>query len=162
MSIISAGQTAPVFSLGGIDGKSYTLNQNGARLTLAVFFKTTCPTCMMSWPYIEKLHQTYRGAGLAVWGISQDAREASSEFASKYGSTFPILIDGDWRVSRTYDPEFVPTMLLINADGQIIDSSVSFDKAKYNHVSQTIAAHLQVPAAIIAPPDDGNPPFKMG
>ncbi len=162
MSIISAGQTAPVFSLGGIEGKSYTLNQNGARLTLAVFFKTTCPTCRLSWPYIEKIHQTYRAAGLATWGISQDARDASSEFASKYESTFPILIDSDWRVSRTYDPDFVPTVLLIDRAGQIIDSVVSFDKAKLNHLSNEIAGRLGVPAAIIAPTDDGNPPFKLG
>src|SRR5574341_496747 len=117
---------------------------------------------MLSWPYIEKIHQTYRGAGLAVWGISQDARAASSEFASKYASAFPILIDSDWRVSRTYDPEVVPTMLLIDRAGRIIDSVVSFDKVKLNHLSDEIAGRLGVPAAIIAPPDDGNPPFKLG
>jgi peroxiredoxin len=162
MSILSVGQSAPQFSLGGLDGKSYALNKNGARLTLAVFFKTTCPTCMLSWQYIEKYHQRYRGAGLAVWGISPDSREASAQYAAKYGSTFPILLDGDWRVSKTYDPEFVPTMLLIDADGKIIDSSVSWDKNKFNHVSQTIAAKLHVPAAIIAPPNDGSPEYKAG
>ena len=162
MPIISIGQSAPPFSLGGIDGKTYSLNQDGARLTLAVFFKTTCPTCMLTWPYLEKLHQTYRGAGLAVWGISQDARDLSAAFASKYGSTFPILIDSDLRVSRTYDPEFVPTLLLIDRQGQIADSVIAFDKAKLNHLSNTIAARLGVPAAMIAPADDGNPVFKPG
>ncbi len=162
MSVLSVGQTVASFSLTGIDGKTYSLNQNGARLTLAVFFKTTCPTCLLTWPYLEKLHQTYRGAGLAVWGISQDARDLSTAFASKYGSTFPILVDADWRVSRAFDPEFVPTLLLIGAQGEIVDSLVAFNKAGLNHLSQMIAARLGVPAAIVAPPDDGNPVFKPG
>ncbi|MBI4785698.1 MAG: TlpA family protein disulfide reductase [Chloroflexi bacterium] len=162
MSIVSPGQSARGFSLSGIDGKIYTLNKDGAHLTLAVFFKTTCPTCMLAWPYLERLHQTYRGAGLAVWGISQDVRDLSADLASNHGSTFPILIDSDLRISRTYDPEFVPTILLIDRHGQIADSVVAFDKAKLNHLSQTIAARLGVPAAIIAPADDGNPVFKPG
>ncbi len=162
MSALTVGQTAPAFSLSGIDGKSYTLNKDSARLTLAVFFKTTCPTCMVAFPYIEKLHQAYRGVGLAVWGISQHASNLSSDFASQYGCTFPVLIDADWRVSKQYDPEFVPTLWLVDTNGKIIDSVVAFDKAGLNRLSQTIAARLSVSAAVIAPDDDGNPPFKPG
>ncbi len=159
---LSEGQSARPFSLSGIDGKSYGLNQNGARLTLAVFFKTTCPTCQLTWPYLEKLFQSYRGAGLAVWGISQDARDLSAAFASKYHSTFPILIDADWRVSRVYDPEFVPTLFLISEDGIVAETVVAFDKSKLNHLSQTIAARLGVPPVTVASPDDGAPVFRPG
>jgi peroxiredoxin len=161
MATLSVGQTAPKFSLSGIENKRYVLEQSGARLTLAVFFKTTCPTCVLAFPYVEKLHRAFRDAGLAVWGISQDARDVSSSFASQHGSTFPILIDADWRVSRKYDPEFVPTLFLIDS-GRIIESLAAFDKAGLNRLSQTIAARLGAPAARIAADDDGNPPFKPG
>jgi peroxiredoxin len=162
MPILSIGQSAPPFSLSGIDGKSYALNQDGARLTLAVFFKTTCPTCKMAWPYLERLYQSYRGAGLAVWGISQHARDLSEDYASKQGGTFPILVDADHRVSRIYDPEVVPTLILIDEQGKVVDNAVAFDKARLNHLSQTAAARLGVPAVIVAPPEDGNPPFRPG
>ncbi len=162
MTVLSVGQKVSPFSLTGIDGRAYTLNHNGARLTLAVFFKTTCPTCQLTWPYLDKLHRTYRGAGLAVWGITQDARDVSSAFASKNGSSFPILVDSDGRVSRAFDPDFVPTLLLIGIQDEIIDSVVAFNKAGLNHLSQMIAARLGVPAAMIAPRDDGNPAFQPG
>ncbi len=162
MPTLSTGQSAPPFSLSGIDGKSYTLNQNGARLTLAVFFKTTCPTCVAIWPYVDKFHRTYHAAGLAVWGISQDSRQASKGFAAERGSTFPVLIDADWRVSRLYDPQFVPTLFLIDSTGQVVETIVALDKAKLNHLSQTIAGKLGVPAALVAPPEDGVPAFKPG
>ncbi len=162
MPIQSVGQSAPPFSLSGIDGKSYTFNPNGARLTLAVFFKVTCPTCAMTFPFLEKLYQTYRGAGLAVWGISQDDKPSSAQFASKNGATFPILLDAGLRTSRTYDPEFVPTGVLIDSDGKIADSLVGFNKAQLNHISQMVAGRLGVPPAIIAPENDGMPAFRPG
>ncbi|MEW5721227.1 MAG: TlpA disulfide reductase family protein [Chloroflexota bacterium] len=162
MATLSVGKTAPAFSLSGIDSQSYTLNASGARLMLAAFFKTTCPVCMLAWPYVEKIFQAYKDAGLAVWGISQHERDASKNFASKYGSTFPILVDANWRVSKQYDPEVVPTLFLIDADSKIIERVASFDKAGLNRMSNTIAARLGVPASVIASDNDGNPPFRPG
>ncbi len=116
----------------------------------------------MTWRYVKRIYQQYRAAGLAVWGISPDARDDTTEFASKYGSTFPMLLDSDWRVSRAYDPEFVPTLFLIDQNKKIVDTVVAFDKAGLNRLAQTIAARLGAPAAVVAPPDDGNPAFKPG
>jgi peroxiredoxin len=162
MSTLAIGQNAPAFSLQGLDGKNYTLYKDPALITVVVFFKTTCPTCRLAWPYLEKLHQSYQKAGLAVWGISQHDAKRSAEFASKNGSTFPILIDENWQSSKQYDPDFVPTLFLIESTGKIIDRVVAFDKAGLNRVSQTIAARLDVSVETIAPEQDGNPPFKPG
>lgn len=162
MATLSVGQSVPPFTLSAIDGTSYSMHQNGARITLAVIFKTSCPTCMLAFPYIERLHQAYGTKGLVVWGISQDARDLAAAFASKYGITFPILIDADLKVSRVYDPEFVPTLWLLDSQGQVVESVVAFNKAALNHLSETIAARLGTPAVMIASEDDGNPPFKPG
>ncbi len=160
--MITFDQAAPVFTLKDLNRKPHTLNKQGARLTLVAFFKTTCPTCMTAFPYIEKIHCAYRDAGLAVWGVSQHDHHRSAEFAKQYGSTFPILIDGDWQVSKAYDPEFVPTLWLIDPSGKIIDCVVSFDKAGLNRLAQTIAGTLGGAAEMIALDNDGNPPFKPG
>jgi peroxiredoxin len=162
VAILEIDQTAPGFSLRGIDDKIYALNQHDARLTLVVFFKTTCPTCMLAFPYIEKIQRAYRDAGLAVWGIAQDAREPSAEFARAYGATFAILTDADLRVARVYDPEFVPTTFLIDRAGKIIERVIAFNKIELNRVAKVIAEKLNAPVALTAPDNDGNPPFKPG
>jgi hypothetical protein len=72
------------------------------------------------------------------------------------------LIDVGWHVYKQYDPDFVPTLFLIESTGKIIDRVVAFDKAGLNRISQTIAARLDVSMEIIAPEQDGNPPFKPG
>ncbi|MBI5300972.1 MAG: TlpA family protein disulfide reductase [Chloroflexi bacterium] len=162
MATLSVGQVAPAFSLRGADGTDFELNQHGARLTLAVFFKTTCPTCVLAFPYFEKMHQTLYDAGLVVWGISQNDRARSVEFARRYGSTFPILIDDAWRVSNEFDPEFVPTAFLIDRAGKIVERVVAFDKAGLNRVAHSVATTLSVAVPVIAPDKDGNPPFRPG
>ncbi len=162
MTMLALGQVAPRFSLRGIDNQLYTYDTNGARLTLAVFFKPTCPTCALAFPYFETIFQTFRKAGLIVWGVSQHACNPSADFASKHRCTFPILLDADWRVSRLYDPQFVPTGFLIERTGRVIESVVAFDKAGLNRLTQSIAAQLGVPSVTIAANDDGNPPFRPG
>ncbi len=117
---------------------------------------------MLAFPYIEKIHQAFQGGGLAVWGISQHDRERSAKFAKQYGSTFPILIDADWQVSKAYDPEFVPTLFLIDSNSCVVDQVIAFDKAGLNRLAQTIAAQLGAPAIVVAPDKDGNPVFKPG
>jgi peroxiredoxin len=148
----------PIIREGGMSA----VREDRWRLGVLVFFQTTCPTCQAVWPYLEKLYRTYRGAGLAVWGISQDPRDLTTLFVSQQSSTFPILIDAGLRVARAYAPEFVPTLLLVDRSNRILDRVVGLDKAKLNHLSQTIAGHLGVPATIVAPPDDGQPVFKPG
>ena len=162
MTTLAINANAPPFSLQGLDAKTCTLYKDPALITALVFFKTTCPTCRLAWKYIERLHQAYQKAGLAVWGISQHDAKRSAEFASNNGSSFLVLIDADWRVSKQYDPDFVPTLFLIESTGQIIDCVVAFDKAGLNRVAQTVAARLNVAAETIAPENDGAPQFKPG
>lgn len=159
MATLAAGTIAPTFTLNGVDGKPYSLNNTA--LALAVFFKTTCPVCMLAWPYLERMYQAYKDAGLDVWGISQHGRDVSKNFASKYGSTFPILLDEDWRVSKQYDPAVVPTLFLIDG-GKIIERVDAFNKAELNRLSNVIATRVGTRAVLIAPDDDGNPPFRPG
>ncbi len=157
MSLVTPGQAAPPFALSGLDGKTYKYDSHGARLTLAVFFKTDCPTCQLTWPYLEKIHRAWGAAGLDVWGLSQDARDLSATFASNYKSTFPVLLDIGWKVARLYDPA-----VLLGKEGQVLEVVVAFDKAKLNHLAETIAARLGVTPVIVAPANDGAPVFKPG
>ena len=110
----------------------------------------------MAFPYFQKLHQTFGDAGLAVWGISQDAHDSSKQFAQQQGATFPILVDEDLCVSEDYQPEFVPTLFLIDASGKIVDRVVAFDKVGLNRVASVVVQGLGTPLVVIAPDNDGN------
>lgn len=139
--MLATGDLAPDFSLTAANGERYSLDD---RLTLAIFFKTTCPTCQYAWPFYERLYKAYGPSGLEVRGISQHDREKTRTYADNFNATFPHLIDEGWKVSRRYDPEFVPTGFLIGSNKRIIATIVSWNRDELNRLSRDIASQLNV------------------
>src|SRR5258708_8115025 len=67
MTHVNIGNTAPVFSLKGLDGKDYslpTLLKRGP--VVAAFFKISCPVCQFTFPFLERLYKRYGGNGGAA------------------------------------------------------------------------------------------------
>lgn len=157
--MISAGNIAPEFELESIGGERYAL---GDRLTLGIFFKTSCPTCQYAWPFYERLYQAYKGAGLDVWGISQHDLERTRQFAANYRASFPHLIDEGFKVSLRYNPEFVPTGFLISEKREVLDMFVSWSRADLERVSRAIATRLHVLPEEIISANEEVIPFKPG
>ena len=70
-------------------------------MTIA-FFKTTCPVCQLTFPFLERLH---RGGAARQFGISQDDAETTREFNQEFGVTLPMLFDtaeSDYPASNAY------------------------------------------------------------
>ena len=162
--MLSAGDRAPDFELPDLDGRRRRLADALARgPALAVFWKPTCGTCHLAFPYLQRLVEAYPGRGWQLLAVSQDGAEASGEFAEEHGLTFPVLIEGEgWPVSKQYDPEATPTLFLIGRDGTIEMTGVGFDKADLNEVARRLAEHLSETPCIVAEDGDGNPSYKPG
>src|SRR5512135_3236434 len=61
---------------------------------LLVFFKVTCPTCKLAWPYLQKLHEAYGGKAVRVAGVAQDDAEKALAFYAEFGgAAFDLLVD---------------------------------------------------------------------
>src|SRR5947209_4732133 len=99
--ILPAGTRAPAFTLPRMGGGTVTLPDGAAKgLTLLVFYKNTCPTCRMTFPFVQRIHEQVVGSGGRVTAISQDGAEGAASFAKELGLTMPIAVDGeDWPVS---------------------------------------------------------------
>ncbi len=155
--MLTAGK-APGITLADLDGKTHTLDG----LTLAIIFKTTCGTCKYAWPFYERLYQTYRQAGLNVLGISQHDSERTRAFGAEFGSTFPLLLDEGFTVSRQYDPEFVPTGFLIDNNKKIVLAFGGWNREIYTELGKEIAERLGVPPRQLITPDEEVITFKPG
>ena len=161
---VERGTRAPDFSLKGTDGESYTLAAALAHgPLLLVFFKTTCGTCDLAFPYINRLRESYPDDGWSLWAVAQDTPEDAGRYAAAYGITYPVLSDADgYTVSKAYDPPATPTLFLIDRAGRIAQQSAGFHKAELNSLSAGLAERLGVRPVVIAAADDGNPDFKPG
>jgi len=161
--VLATGALAPHFTMLGIDGQEYRLpNSRSGQPGLLVFFKTTCETCDLTFPYINRLRESHP-AGWHVWAVAQDPPDRATDYAREHGINFPVLIDApDYTVSKLYDPAATPTLFLIDDRGRTAYSTYGFAKDDLNEVARRLAAWLSEPPVLIAPADDGHPAFKPG
>ncbi len=142
--------------------RSTTQARKAGMLVLA-FFKTTCPTCQLTFPYLQKLADAYADSGkVSVWGVSQDDRETTEAFAEKFGIQFPLLLDHDLYYSMTYGIATVPTLYLSGGDGLVLKKVIGWDRAAMNEISERIAAFLEREPIPAVAEDDPAPAVKPG
>src|SRR3977135_3085037 len=139
MTHVNAGQNAPEFSLKGIDGKIYSLEELRRKgPVLAAFFKISCPVCQFTFPFLQRLYERYGSDDVTFVGISQDDAKATAGFAKQYGITFPIALDEKekgYPASNAYGLTNVPTIFLIDADGTVRIGSMDFVKNDLERVA---------------------------
>ena len=162
--VIPAGTRAPGFTLPRPGGGEVTLPDRAAKgLTLAIFFKNSCPTCRLILPFVQRLHEQVEGFGGRVVGISQDGLDGARGFARELGLTMPIVADGDdWPVSREYDLVSVPTLYLLDGEGKVVRGFAGFQKAELIRVATELAASVGAPEPSIYREGEALPDLKPG
>lgn len=147
------GGKATGFVLASLDGEKHSLRemlQHGP--VLLAFFKISCPTCQLTFPYLARI----AGGGIRFAGISQDDAAMSKLFAERFGVNFTVLIDEPgYPVSKAYGLTHVPTMFLVEPDGTISDSWTGFARADM----ERLAARVKIPVFNAA---DNVPAWKAG
>jgi peroxiredoxin len=162
--MLAAGKLAPNFTLTGLDGKTHSLSEALKKgPVLVAFFKISCPICQFTFPFLERLHETYGDAKVTLWGISQDDASDTKEFNKEFDITFPELIDATgYPISNQYRITNVPSMFLIGTDGKIRVSETGFSKKELERVAKEFAAASGKPASALFKPSDIVPDYKPG
>jgi peroxiredoxin len=128
-AVLEAGARAPSFRLKGLDGAAASLEEILAKgPALLAFYKISCPVCQLTFPYLERLAS---GSGIQVIGISQDDASATEGFNQRFGVTFSTLLDpakDSYPASNAYGITNVPTLFLVEPDGQIASAISGFSK----------------------------------
>jgi len=141
--ILQAGQRAPDFQL-AFESGTRTLREllaNGP--VLLVFFKSTCPVCQMTLPYLDRIQRGRTPESFSIYGVSQDDAETTQEFVAEFGISFPMLRDtgeSGYPASNAYGISHVPSLFLVAGDGTIAWSMEGFNKREL----ETIAAQAGV------------------
>lgn len=131
--------------------------------TLYAFFKTTCPTCELAWPYLDRIRGLARGGALSVLAVSQDDPETTGRFYQTLGVSVPTLYDPEpWRASESLGLTNVPTFLLVGKDGVIRDAAVGFQRHKMEEFAGLAARLAGRPAPSLFDPSEEVPAIKPG
>jgi len=154
---LPTGVKAPEFALTTIAGKPATLSELVKRgSVLLAFFKVNCPTCQYAFPYLERLFEIHQAKPVTFLAISQSDAAETEAFLKQYGVTFPVALDDPRRyvVSNAYKLTNVPTLYLVDGDGEISVSSVGWARKDIEELNLKLSR--------IDPGQQPPPVFKPG
>jgi len=119
---------APSFSLKGLDGKTYSLNDYKGKSALVLsFWSIYCDSCVDEMLSLQKLEDKYKGKEVVILAINEDIKvpeERIRRFMNrleKYRGriTYSILFDHDSTVFSSYKGTYLPALVIINKEGVI-------------------------------------------
>lgn len=161
---LAVGTRAPDIMLTRDDNTPFILHELlRENPVVLAFFKTSCPTCQLTFPFLERLYRRMEREGADLIGISQDAAPEVNAFREKFGITFPIAIDAPaYTESRAYDVRNVPTLYIVETDGLIAYRSIGFVKDDLEHFNRYWAEAKDWLARPLFEASDNVPATKPG
>jgi peroxiredoxin len=128
------GHRTPELRLPTLGGGVASLAEHRDKLVLVNFWATWCQPCTAEMPTLEALWREYHGR-LVVLGVSVDRgapRLLLDPYVSRLGLTFPILLDGDQRVSSAWRVTSLPATFLVRPGGEAV--GLAFGAREWNSV----------------------------
>ena len=159
--MLRPGDPAPPFTLRTLDDQPRPLLDERGRLRLLIFFETDCPTCHLTFSYLEKLAQL-SGVADRLLAVSQDDAAATRAFLQGLRTPLPTVLDEGLRASEAYAPVAVPTLFLLDGTGRVLQTQTAFDKAELNAIAAALCESAGLAPFELAGPYDGNPDRKPG
>jgi peroxiredoxin len=135
---------APDFTLRSLEGRNTRLKELRGNVVLVNFWATWCGPCKQEMPHLNRLYEKYRSSGFTLLGINidEDSRKAG-DLVTRMGLKFPILLDADKTVSRTYDLNSMPATVLVDRDGRVRHVHRGYREGYENTYDEQIRALLK-------------------
>ena len=120
---LNVRQEAPAFVLPDAAGKQFELKDTAKRnkLVLVTFWATWCAPCRIELAHLEQLYKDKAGRGLEILAINEDSERGKvDEYLKERPLSFPVLIDTDGAIAKTYGIEAFPTSALVDSNGRVL------------------------------------------
>lgn len=121
---LQKGQTAPDFTLTTLTGKEVTLSELQGKKVVLNFWATWCPPCKAEMPHLQKYYEKHaEKENVEIVGVnltySDGSIEKVQQFVNSFELSFPILLEEEKTVSKTYEILTIPSTFMIDTKGKI-------------------------------------------
>ena len=118
------GFFAPPFTLKTPQDEVHSLDEYRGNPVLVFFWASWCSVCKSVMPNLETVYQEYAPQGfeiLAVNTTNQDVLSMAETYFEAQGYTFTMLFDQAGETANQYQMRAVPTSVLIDPEGKVVD-----------------------------------------
>jgi thiol-disulfide isomerase/thioredoxin len=110
----------PPLKLFDLDGRAQDLAQLRGRVVLVNFWASWCPPCVREMPSMQRLKEKLAGKPFAILAVNMaESDESVHAFLSKMKMDFPVLMDRDGAVLKSWKVFVFPTSFVLDAEGRI-------------------------------------------
>jgi peroxiredoxin len=147
-AVLAQGRAnAPVeFSLRSIDGQTVTSNSLRGEVVVLAFGASWLPLSRAQLQGVRKLADEYSDRGVVVYWVSTESEDAKSKnyasdeqlrnFSQKYGLKVTVLRDPDGAVSKKFGVDQLPTIVILDKEGNISGAPIGGLDPQGNLASQ--------------------------
>lgn len=120
--VLAVGDYAPDFEVIDLEGNKHRLSDYQGEGVFLNFWGSWCGPCKTEMPFMENQSKEFKDKGVHILALNiKDTRLKAETFRDQYGLTFPIAQDKDESIRRAYNVLPLPTTVLIDPDGKIIE-----------------------------------------
>ncbi len=144
---LKVGLPPPNFELSNLQGETIELESYlNKNIIILSFFTSWSKSCVEEIDFLQELFEQYKTKNVKIFGISFDRKlEDLKSFVRKNGINFQILHDKKLKTLKDYRILIIPTLFVIDVDGNIKNIYVDFDR----NVKEAVSKEIQ---RLLAPP----------
>jgi cytochrome c biogenesis protein CcmG, thiol:disulfide interchange protein DsbE len=116
---LATGKAMP-FALRDLDGREHRLADYRGKVVVLNFWATWCEPCREEMPSLDRLAAKLAGRPFAVLAVDYaEGAPRVREFAARQALRFPLLLDRDGSVTKSWGVRTLPATYVIDAGGQL-------------------------------------------
>ncbi len=116
------GQDAPDFTLLDCAGRKHTLSAHKDQIVVLEWLNQQCPVSLAAVPVMKELRKKYAGKNVVWLGVESTHYRKPVEniqYAKDKELDFPILMDNDGTIGRTYGAKVTPHVFVVQ-NGKLV------------------------------------------
>ena len=140
---VAVGDQAPDITAIQADGTPIQLSALRGKTVYLDFWASWCGPCRQSFPWMNAMHDKYGGSGLAIVAVNVDKKRADAEkFLAQFPARFTIVYDEQGATPLKYAVRKMPTSMLIDARGRIVNEHSGFCNESREELESRIRAAM--------------------
>lgn len=139
LELVEAGDGLPAFSAPGLDGSLVSSERATGKVTLLNFWASWCTPCRKELPALASLYERTSRGDLEILAINVDRDPVlARKFLARGDLPFPVLLDPDSKIVGQFDVTAMPTSILVDRSGRVVERHAGFSDAWFESLEARI------------------------